>query len=116
DFSAPLGFIQRTDIRQAIQVTSYRWRPQSSALQGFGPGITSSITWDYHGRSLDRVVNPLFGFEFPRATQILVSGFANRETYAGKVFDMRAGQVQLSSSWLSWLDVAAFFQIGERIN
>ncbi len=115
-FVSQLGFIPRTDIRQAFQLTSYRWRPKSRKLLAFGPGVGSGITWDYSGRPQDRDLNPTFGFEFGGATQLLVSGFDNRETFAGKEFEVRAAQLQASSSWVKWLDVAGFFQRGTRIN
>jgi hypothetical protein len=72
--------------------------------------------WDYNGRPLDSVINPQFGFEFTSATQLLVSVFSNRETFSGRAFDIQAAQVQVSSSWLKWLDVSAFYQAGDRIN
>jgi hypothetical protein len=60
DFVAQLGFIPRTDIRQAFQLTSYRWRPKSTKLLAFGPGLASSVTSDYAGGALDRKINPHF--------------------------------------------------------
>lgn len=115
-FASQLGFIPRTDIRQAFQLSSYRWRPKSTRLLAFGPGLASSVTWDYAGRPLDREINPHFGFEFGGATQVLISAFDNRETFANKEFPIRAAQLHVSSSWLKWMELAGFFQRGTRIN
>jgi hypothetical protein len=116
EFVSQLGFVPRTDIRQAFQLTSYRWRPKSGKLLAFGPGLASSLTWDYEGRQLDRELNPHFGFEFSGATQVLIAAFDNRETFADKTFQVRAGQVHASSAWLKWMELAGFFQVGTRIN
>jgi hypothetical protein len=115
-FVTQLGFVPRTDIRQAFQLTTYRWRPKSGTLLAFGPGLTSSVIWDYDGEQLDRNINPHFGFEFRGATQVLVGGFDNRETFGGHTFQVRAGQVHVSSAWLKWMELAGFFQAGTRIN
>jgi hypothetical protein len=115
-FAPQLGFVPRTDMRQAFQLTSYRWRPNSRTLRAFGPGLASSVTWDYAGRPLDREINPHFGFEFAGATQVLISHFENRETFADKKFRIRAAQLHASSSWLKWVELAAFVQRGTRIN
>ena len=116
DFITQLGFVPRTDIRQTFQLTSYRWRPTSTKLLAFGPGLASSVTWDYAGQALDRELNPHFGFEFGGATQLLISGFDNRETFANKTFSVGAVQLHASSSWLNWMELAGFFQRGTRIN
>jgi hypothetical protein len=116
EFISELGFIPRTDIRQVLQVTTYRWRPKAGTVLAFGPGLTSSAIWDYRGRALDRSANPHFGFEFKGATQVLVSGFFNHETFANTPFDYRTVQLNASSSFLKWMEVATFFQRGSRIN
>jgi hypothetical protein len=116
EFTSELGFIPRTDVQQALQVTTYRWRPGSGALLAYGPGVTSSVTWDYGGHALDRTLNPHFGFEFKGATQVLMSGFANHETFAGIPFDYRDAQLNLSSSFVKWMEMALFLQRGGRIN
>jgi hypothetical protein len=115
-FLPQLGFVPRTDIREAFQLTSYRWRPVSGRLLAFGPGLAASATWDYDGRPLDRTVNPHFGIELRGATQVLIAGFDNRETFAGRDFRIRAGQLHVSSSRLKWMEVAGFVQAGTRIN
>ena len=85
-------------------------------MLAFGPGLSSSVTWDYDGHALDRSVSPHFGFELKGATQVLLSGFVIRETFAGIPFDYRDVQVNVSSSLVKWIEISAFVQRGGRIN
>jgi hypothetical protein len=41
---------------------------------------------------------------------------SNRETFADRELRIRAAQVQVSSSWLKWIELAGLFQRGTRIN
>jgi len=116
DFVALLGFVPRTDMRQAFQLVTYRWRPQTGVVLAFGPGVGGSVTWDYGGRALDRSVNPSFGVEFRGATQVLVNAFDNRETYGGQMFPVRAVQFQANTAYVKWLEFGGFVQRGTRIN
>jgi hypothetical protein len=116
EFLPLLGFVARTDLRQLSDAVSYRWRPRSGRLLAFGPGLGTSVTWDYAGHPLDREVSPHFGLEFGAATQVLLTGFDNTETFAGKTFRIRTAQLHLSSAWLRWMQLSGFLQRGTRIN
>jgi hypothetical protein len=52
-FSAPLGFIQRVDIRQTNNFASYSWRPDGGIILAYGPTVTASVDWNHLGRLQD---------------------------------------------------------------
>src|SRR5439155_7296020 len=40
DFRAPLGFVNRVDVRQLTQYLDYYWRPEGSRVLDYGPALT----------------------------------------------------------------------------
>jgi len=56
DFRTTLGFIPRTDVRQATQFATYRWRPKSGRLLSYGPNSFATATWDHTGQLQDWTV------------------------------------------------------------
>jgi hypothetical protein len=56
-FRAPLGFVERVDVRQASQKAEYRFRPEDSRLLEFGPSVELGMTWDHKGQVTDRYSN-----------------------------------------------------------
>ena len=45
-FVADLGFINRVDIRDLHQTLGYKWRPEGSTIQSFGPLIAARINYN----------------------------------------------------------------------
>ena len=73
-FVAGLGFINRVDIRDTQQTLGYKWRPEGSAVQSFGPVAGARINYDRLGRVQDWSVQPSFKMELSRMTQLEVGG------------------------------------------
>lgn len=53
EFSAPLGFIQRVDIRQTNNSASYSWRPEGDVILAYGPTVMASAVWNHLGNLQD---------------------------------------------------------------
>ena len=54
EFHSDLGYIQRTDIRNANGWVSYRFRPEDSTLMSWGPSFSYTQDLDHTGLLLDR--------------------------------------------------------------
>ncbi len=46
-YHAPLGFIQRVDIREGGSHAGYSWRPDAGAVLAYGPSVTASAIWNH---------------------------------------------------------------------
>ena len=64
DFRTALGFVPRTDIRQATQFATYRWHPKSGRFTSFGPNSFLQGTWDHTGQLQDWTVRYPFEMNF----------------------------------------------------
>jgi len=53
EFNAPLGYLDRVDIRAVHQNASYYWHPNSGPLLSFGPALSTSMDWSYKGQRQD---------------------------------------------------------------
>jgi hypothetical protein len=63
-FNAPLGFIDRVDIRKVDQYTGYYWRPGGGDLLAIGPALSTSVAWNHLGLRQDWSVQPQFDLYF----------------------------------------------------
>jgi hypothetical protein len=52
-FSAPLGFVQRNDIRWISQYQSYFWKPKNGPIVSYGPSVALSADWSRKGQLQD---------------------------------------------------------------
>ncbi len=86
-FRTALGFVPRTDIRQATQFATYRWYPKSSRLTSFGPNSFVQGTWDHTGQLQDWTVRYPFEIELQGAERHLHSPSGqSMERFAGIEF------------------------------
>ena len=86
DFRAPMGFIQRVDVRTATQYVDYFWRPEGSRVLDFGPALTLSGNWDRTGRSTDRILNAEFAIDMNGPMGFRASRYQAYEYYWGTGF------------------------------
>ena len=79
NFRAPLGFIQRVDIRQSEQFASYLWRPEGRRVLSFGPSVSALVNVDRQGRVQDWSGGGDFGIFFAGAAENIVTVFCKHQ-------------------------------------
>jgi hypothetical protein len=116
DFRAPLGFIPRTDIRQATSFASYRWRPKSRFLNDLGPNSFVQATWDRAGTLQDWLVRYPFEVSFKRATGVFVRRAESMERFGGMEFRQHENLLTFFTSYLRWMDFFLSSSSGTKPN
>ena len=66
------GFVNRVDIREYRDNTSYSFRPKSGPIVSWGPEIQTHSTWDHNGLRLDTDYNPDLALVMKRRTRFLI--------------------------------------------
>jgi hypothetical protein len=116
DFRVPLGFVPRTDIRQATNFLTYRWRPKSRFLNDLGPNSFVQATWDRAGTLQDWTVRYPFQISFKRSTGVFVRREEKMERFEGVEFREHENLLAVFSSYLKWMDVSVFSSSGAKPN
>jgi len=116
DFRTALGFVPRTDIRQATQFASYRWRPKSGRLTAFGPNSFIQATWDHSGELQDWTVRYPFEVNFKAQTGFFVRRTQTMERFGGIEFREHENLITANTSYFRWMDVGLFTSSGTRPN
>ena len=116
DFRTTLGFIPRTDIRQATQLATYRWRPKSGRVISFGPNSFVQGTWDHKGELQDWVVRFPFEVNFKAQTGAFVRRTESMERFAGIEFRKHDNLMAFFTSYLRWMDASVFTESGASPN
>ena len=116
DFVTTLGFIPRTDIRQATQFVTYRWRPKTGALLSYGPNSFVQATWDHTGQLQDWSVRFPFEMNFKSQTGVFVRRTEGMERFSGIEFREHENLFSFFTSYLRWMDVGIFALTSTRPN
>jgi len=116
DFQTALGFVPRTDIRQASQFATYRWYPKSSRITSFGPNSFLQATWDHTGQLQDWTVRYPFEVDFKAQSSIFVRHQDSMERFAGIEFREDENLITANTSYFKWMDVNGFVATGTRPN
>jgi hypothetical protein len=116
DFQTTLGFIPRTDIRQATQFMSYRWRPKGGAFLSYGPNSFVQATWDHKGELQDWTVRYPFEVNLKGPTGAFVRRAESMERFGGIEFREHENLIVFFTSYLRWMDVNVFTASGARPN
>jgi hypothetical protein len=116
DFVTTLGFIPRTDIRQATQFLTYRWRPKQGAVLSYGPNSFVQGTWDHTGQLQDWTVRFPFEMNFKGQTGVFVRRTEGMERFSGIEFREHENLFNFYTSYLRWVDVGMFAATGARPN
>lgn len=116
DFQTTLGFVPRTDIRQATQFATYRWYPKSGRVISFGPNSFVQGTWDHTGQLQDWTVRYPFEMNFKAQSGIFVRHQDSMERFAGIEFREYENLIAANTSHFKWMDVSAFVATGARPN
>ncbi len=115
DFRTDVGFLKRTDLRTGSQYLSYRWWPETGALQSFGPSATALVNYDHEGRLQDWYVEGGFDFQFKRNTTLTL-GRSEAYEYFERGFRRERSSVSLFSGFTKWLAVYGQFGYGTGVN
>lgn len=116
DFQTALGFVPRTDIRQATQFASYRWYPKSGRVLSFGPNSFLQATWDHTGQLQDWTVRYPFEMNFKAQSGLFARHTQSMERFAGIEFREYENLITANTSYFKWMDVGAFVATGTRPN
>jgi hypothetical protein len=116
DFRSDLGFVPRTDIRQATQFASYRWHPKSRRLTSFGPNSFVQATWDHGGQLQDWTVRYPFELNFKARSGLFFRRTQSMERFSGVEFREYENLMNGNTSYFSWMDVGFFAATGTRPN
>jgi hypothetical protein len=116
DFQSALGFIPRTDIRQAAQFVAYRWYPKKGPLNSYGPNSLAQATWDHAGQVQDWLVRYPFQLDFKGQSALFVRHARSMERFEGIEFREHENLINVNSSYFKWMDAAIYFSTGTRPN
>jgi len=83
-FRAPLGFIQRVDVRTGSAYAGYLFRPDGGALYDYGPSVTLSRTWDHSGVLQDKSTYVDYRMDFAGPLGFTVYRSDNYDRYLGQ--------------------------------
>lgn len=104
DFRTTLGFVPRTDIRQATHFVSYRWYPKSARLTSFGPNSFLQGTWDHSGQLQDWTVRFPFELNFKAQSGMFFRRQQSMERFAGIEFREHENLVTANTSYFrGWI-------------
>jgi hypothetical protein len=116
DFQTAMGFVPRTDIRQATQYVQYRWFPKKSRVVSYGPNSFVQATWDHAGQLQDWTVRFPFQIDFNRQTGVFARRVESMERFGGMDFREHENSAFFYTSALPWLDVMLYGATGTRPN
>ncbi|MBA2259618.1 MAG: hypothetical protein H0W18_12030 [Acidobacteria bacterium] len=114
DFRAPLGFVPRTEIRQATSFATLRWRPKDSPLSPIGPNSLVQYTWNREGELQDWLIRFPLQIDFKRQSFLFVRRAESMERFAGLEFREYENWVSFSTSYLRWMDFFVAVSDGTR--
>jgi len=116
DFRTQLGFVPRTDIRQATHFAQYRWYPKSGGLTSIGPNSFVQGTWDHSRQLQDWTVRFPLELNFKAQSGMFFRRQQSMERFAGIEFREHENLVNGNTSYFRWMDVGFFTATGTRPN
>ena len=116
DFSAPLGFVQRSGIQQMKQDLQYTVRPRSRFLLAFGPLVSVKYVWDQSGRMLDRELTGELTAQLTGETDVKLARAGYYELFEDRAFAPDATELSVSTEWFKWLGVKGKREWGTAVN
>jgi hypothetical protein len=116
NFRVPLGFVPRTDMRDATSFLSYRWHPKTGPVTSWGPNSHIEGTWNYKGELQDYIIRLPLSVQFKRQTSIFARHAFISETISGLKLGQHEDQFQFSSSYVRWLELGLSVTAGTRPN
>jgi hypothetical protein len=115
-FTAPLGFVERTGIRQTEHKWKFRFRPRDKAVLNYGPEVKVAYVWGPDGRELDREIKAQFQVELVGQTQLQLERIELFERFENAPFRPYKTEASFSTEWLKWLAIEATYAWGGDVN
>ncbi|MGB9071364.1 MAG: DUF5916 domain-containing protein [Terriglobales bacterium] len=126
DFFTQPGFVNRVDLREYRDNTSYYFRPKRGPIVSWGPEFVGHWTWDQTGLRLDTDYDPDLTIALKRQTRIFLYPYEEfRERLRPKDFSTlnqnqdfheHASGVNVSSSPVSQITLGAQYFWGDAVN
>jgi hypothetical protein len=116
DFSAPLGFVPRVDMRRLFPFIRYTWFPEKHGLVSIRPELNGNAIWGYDGTLQDWEVNSELQFELKGQTEIEAGYTESMERFSGIDFRKNGLSFSFETGLLKWLEFSAGFDRGQEIN
>jgi len=115
-FRAELGYIPRTDIREAKEKLTYKWRPEKRVVTAFGPTVELLRNWNHGGTVQDWGIKPGFVVEMLRLTEIEAGRREEFELYQNLGFRKGANYIQAKSDPYKWFGFITSYSQGSGVN
>jgi hypothetical protein len=125
DFRTELGFVRRTDIRDAHGDVRYSFWPEGRRLISWTPSLFVQRVADHDGLRLDAVVNPSVEWEFRRQTGVELFGSSGRarlrpQDYASldapRDYEVSEVGLELGTRFVASVDASVRHQLGRTVN
>jgi len=116
DFSAPLGFVPRVDVRRLFPFFRYTWYPDDSVIVSIRPEVSGGLRWDHAGTLNDWETSAELQLELKGQTEVEAEYGQSMERFAGTEFRKFRVSASASTAWLTWLETSAGVELGPEIN
>ena len=115
-FRAPLGFVQRVDVRKASQYAAYYFYPESSSVLTFGPSVSAGMNWDHTGQLLDKYSYVDYRMDFAGPVGFTVTRYDAYESYLARGFRYHTNSASFYASWIKGFTFYGDFSSGTGVN
>src|SRR5262249_19902630 len=116
NFTAPLGFIQRVDIRQASQHGGYYWKRDDGPVVAFGPSVTVSSVSNHRGVLQDWSALADFTVSLRAATEFHVARAEYYELFQLQHLRQHGSTISFYTGALRWIGVSGLYNQGAAAN
>ena len=116
DFKAPLGYIQRVDIRKVSQYAAYLWRPENGLVVDAGPFVGASADWDHLGTLQDWSGYAGFLADLRGSSGLKVTRYQIFERYLNQGFHYDKDEIYFYTGWFKWLYLYGTLDQGSGVN
>jgi hypothetical protein len=116
DFRAPLGFVQRVDLRRVRPFVRYAWFPEKGTLVSIRPEVSGGALWDHGGTLQDWDGSAELQFELKGQTNVEIGYGESMERFEEVEFRKRGLSFEFETAWLKWLETSFGYDRGQEIN
>ena len=116
DFRAPLGFVNRVDLRRLFPFIRYTWFPGRYGLVSIRPELSGSLLWDHGGTLQDWETSAELQLNFTGQTQVEAGYDETMERFGGTEFRKRNLSFGFETAWLDWMEASLDVERGREIN
>lgn len=116
NFTAPLGYMPRNDLRQLRNGASYRFRPTQGPLLAWGPDLDTVQTRDAAGRLTDWSLSLPFWFVFRNQRELILTRQERFELYGPVRLRTHRHSIYFSDEHSRRLGYSVSFARGGEIN